>query len=197
MAESKSAKASRKGRPRSKRFLKMSQDNSYAHLGVSPLASTEEIAALISKQRGEAMRRIRRGAGKEEEVLRLDRINEEIGKPAARKRYDEKHPQNVLLTVQPSQAEQTWLAYRRSGLVSEWLYEELGEDEFVPTPRCLGLWAPGGLDEELSAALARFGGERAAGSGPTTQPQQPTTGDGAPRVLLFDLERLLKEKEDV
>jgi hypothetical protein len=172
----------------------MSQDNSYAHLGVSPLASTEEIAALISKQRGEAMRRIRRGVGKEEEVLRLDRINEEIGKPAARKRYDEQHPQNVLLTVQPSQAEQMWLPYRRAGLVSEWLYEELGEGEFVPTARCLGLWAPGGLDEELAAALSRFGGEKAAGGGPAAQ--QPA-GDGAPHVLQFDLERLLKEKEDV
>lgn len=192
---SKGAKPGQTRRPRSKRFLKASQDNSYAHLGVSPLASTEEIAALIAKLRGEAMRRIKRGAGEEEEVLRLDRIHEEIGKPAARKKYDEEHPQNVLLTVQPSQAEQTWLPYRRSGLVSEWLYEELREDEFVPTPRCLGLWAPGGLDEQLVAALARFGVENAGGGDAPAQPPPP--GEGAPRVLPSDLERLLKEKEDV
>jgi hypothetical protein len=192
MAKSKGSKPGQKKRPRAKRFLSMSQDNSYAHLGVSPLASTEEIASLIAKLRGEAVRRIRRGAGKEEEVLRLDRIHEEIGKPAARKKYDEKHPQNVLLTVQPSQAEQTWLPYRRSGLVSEWLYEELGEDEFVPTPRCLGLWAPGGLNEQLIAVLARFGVENAEGG-----VAPPPSGDGVPRVLPSDLERLLKEKEDV
>jgi hypothetical protein len=200
MAESKGAKPGQKKRPRSKRFLSMSQDNSYAHLGVSPLASTEEIAALITKLRGEAMRRIKRGIGSEEEVLRLDRIHEEIGIPAARKKYDEKHPQNVLLTVQPSQAEQTWLPHRRSGLISEWLYEELGEDEFIPTPRCLGLWNPGGLDEQLVALLARFGAENAEGGGAGASPQQqqqPPPGDGSQRVLPSDLERLLKEEEDV
>lgn len=194
MAESKEpkgAQAGRRGRPRSKRFLTMSQDNSYAHLGVSPLAPTDEIASLIAKLRGEAMRRIRRGDGKEEEVLRLDRIHEEIGKPAARKKYDERHPQNVLLTVQPSQAEQSWLPYRRSGLVSEWLYEELGQDEFVPTPRCLGLWAPGGLDEELAAALSRFAAEAPADQ------DDGAAAEELPRVLPSDLERLLEEKEDV
>jgi hypothetical protein len=157
MAEPKGAKTNTKKRPRSKRFLSMSQDNAYARLGVSPLASTDEIATLISKRRGEAMKRAKaqaqRGGEAQEEILFLDRIHEEIGKPAARKNYDEKHPQNVLLTVQPSQAEQAWLPHRRAGLISEWLREELGEGEFVPSPNCLTLWAPGGLDEQLAAIL--------------------------------------------
>jgi hypothetical protein len=196
MTESKSAKTNLNQRPRSKRFLRMSQDNAYAHLGVSPLASTEEIDALISKLRGEAVRRVRRGVGEEEEVLRLQRIHEEIGKPAARKKYDEKHPQNVLLTVQPSQAEQAWLPYRRSGLISEWLYEELGQDEFLLSPRCLGLWSPGGLDEQLTAVLSRFVNEKGTGADASTDPSMPAEDEWLP-VLPSDLERLLKEKEDV
>jgi hypothetical protein len=180
----------------------MSQDNAYARLGVSPLASTEEIAARIAELRGKAMKlakakAVRSVGTEEEEIFRLDRIDEEIGKPAARKKYDEKHPQNVLLTVQPSQAEQTWLPYRKAGLVSEWLYEELERDAFVPSLRCLELWAPGGLDEQLVAILSRFVSDKASDDGAVTQPPMPADEGLPSRVLSFDLERLLKEKEDV
>jgi len=202
MAESKSTQSAFKSRPRSKSFLTVDRENAYLRLGVSPLASTDEIAARISERRSKAMKQAKakavRGVGKEEEeIFDLDRIDEEIGKPAARKKYDEKHPQNVLLTVQPSPAEQAWLPYRKAGLVSEWLCEELGQDAFVPSLHCLGLWSPGGLNEQFGAFLTRFIREESPDTGAVKHASAAGDEGLLPRVSPSDLERLLKENEDV
>ncbi len=159
-------------RPRPKGFLRLDLSNAYTRLGVSPLTSTEDIADKISELRGKANKAAKaavNAAAKdaaEEEILRLDKISEEIGSAKQRERYDESFPQNILLTVQPSSSEQTWLRHRRAGLISEWLREKLEQDAFLPAPNCMRLWAPAGLNPlllELLTASQSAGPEIAAG----------------------------------
>jgi hypothetical protein len=202
MTEPKLTKQHTKGRPRSKTFLRIDLDNAYARLGVSPLASSDEIAQRIADLRGKAAKRAKAKAARafgedEEEINRLDRIDDEIGKPRARKKYDEDHPQNILLTVQPSPAEQSWQRYRKAGLISEWLADVLGEDAFVPSLHCLQMWSPKGLNEELRQFLSSF--TRDGHSLTEAVEQTAYAGDDALglRVSPDDLERLIKEKEDV
>ena len=184
-------------RPRSKAFLRISLENAYAELGVSPLASTEEIANRISGLLAEARRKVRAKASKsvndpdEKEILRLQKIDEEIGDPKRRKIYDEKYPQNILLTVQPSDAEQAWLRHRKAGLISEWVYETLGETAFAPTANCLRLWAPSGVEQPILDFLAEHSTTN------TTSPKQgvPPPADELTigHLNVRDLERLTKE----
>ena len=155
MVEDKRPKTQSGSRPKAKTLLRIDLDNAYSRLEVSPLDSTEEIANKIANLRAAAIRRIRQKPTiapddkDQAEVNRLDRISEEIGDSLKRKMYDQENPQNLLLTVQPSQIEQSSLRYRRAGLISEWLYDELGEDCFLPSPRCLHLWAPSGVGEAV------------------------------------------------
>lgn len=157
-------------RPRPKGFLRLDLDNAYARLGVSPLTSADDIADRIADLRGKANRAAKAAAdpaakqAAEEEIHRLDKIFEDIGAPLQRERYDERFPQNILLTVQPGAAEQAWRKHRRAGLISEWLreglaqeglpQEGLAQDAFLPSPGCLRLWAPAGLSPLLRETLA-------------------------------------------
>lgn len=202
MTEPKVKKPPSKGRPRSKAFLRINLDNAYARLGVSPLASSDKISSRIAELRGKAIKRAKakaaRSAGEEEEeIYRLDHIHNEIGTPKARKKYDEDHPQNILLTVQPSAAEQSWLRYRKAGLMSEWLADELGQDAFLPSLRCLQLWSPGGLDEKLLLFLSQFTQDENAHTEAVGQSAQSDEEGPGLRVSPDDLERLKKEKDDV
>jgi hypothetical protein len=178
----------RRSRPKSKSFLKLDLDNAYVRLGVSPLASTEEIASRIADLRGKALKRARAKSRRdfsdadEEEVRRLDKIDEEIGDEKKRKEYDRKYPQNQLLTVQPSAAEQAWLRHRKAGLISAWLVQELDGAALVPSVICQRLWAPAGLEPELLALLERF--KLQPGASPATvEPTSP--------VLPQDLEKII------
>jgi hypothetical protein len=202
MTEPKFTKAHSKSRPRSKAFLSIDRKNAYARLGVSPLSSADEIAQRIADLRGKAVRRAKakteRSVGEEEEeIYRLDNIHNEIGTPKGRKKYDEEHPQNILLTVQPSPAEQSWLRYRKSGLISEWLSEELGQDAFVPSLGCLQLWSPGGLPEQLLLFLSEFTLDEHSHT--EAVEQSAHAGEEGPRLRVSpdELEHLIKEKEDV
>ena len=185
------------GRPRSKSFLRLSLDNPYAELGVSPLATTEEIANRISELRAKAMRRSRATASRstddenEKEVLRLDKINDEIGDAKKRSRYDELFPQNILLTVQQSPAEQAWLRHRKAGLITEWLYDVLGEDAFLPTPRCVRLWAPSEVEPQVMDLLAPFAAEEP--TAPSASTRRPAEG-AVSTPSVDDLERIIKEE---
>jgi hypothetical protein len=149
------------GRPRSKTLVRLDLHNAYARLGVSPLMSTDDIKDVINRRRKEVMRRRRtRGEqqfGEEEaEMTRLQAIEDEIGAPKDRARYDRLNPQNALLTVQPSPHD-AWLdPKRRAGVVTAWLVEELGRECLLPSPECLAFWAPGGLDPESVAFLSGF-----------------------------------------
>ncbi len=96
-------------RPRAKTMVRLDLYNAYARLGVSPLLPTDEIKEVINRKRKEVMRRRRtRGEqqfGEEEaEMTRLQAIEDEIGTPKARARYDRLNPQNALLTIQPGPA---------------------------------------------------------------------------------------------
>lgn len=198
MAESSFTKPYSKSRPRSKAFLRIDLNNAYARLGVSPLAPPEEIASRLADLRGKAIRKLKakatRSIGEDDEaVYRLDLIDEEIGKPKARKKYDENHPQNILLTVQPSPAERAWLGYRKAGLISEWLLDDLGQDAFLPCLRCLQLWSPNGLDNHLLLFLAQFTTEGIPTAAAAQQSAFLAEEDHGLRVSPDDLERLTKE----
>jgi hypothetical protein len=156
-------------RPRAKTMVQLDPDNAYARLGVSPLLPTAEIKEVINRERKEEMRRRRtRGEqrfGEEEaEMTRLQAIEDEIGTPRARARYDRLNPQNVLLTVQPGPGDSCLDPANRAGLATAWLVEELGREGPLPSPESLALWAPRGLDPELVAFLAAFAstGDRGA-----------------------------------
>lgn len=183
-------------RPRSKSFLRIDVRNAYARLGVSPLASTDEIASHIAELRSAAVKRLKAKGNTmvddpdQQEVFRLDRIEEEIGDPRKRNTYDDRHPQNILLTVQPSTSEQAWLRHRRAGLISDWVYGELGLEALAPTPACLRLWAPRGVDPGLlKLAMESAGGaaiREVVSQGPVAEPET--------MILFEDLEGFSREK---
>ena len=147
-------------RPRPKGRLVVDPSNAYARLGVSPLSTTEEIKAFILAKRSKAMASKRsRGdddfGAAEAEVTRLQEIEEEIGTPRARAKYDAKHPQNELLTVQPARADRRFDLRERANIATAWLVEELGAEGVFPSPECIALWAPD-IDTDLETTLARF-----------------------------------------
>lgn len=194
MTESKINKSVSKRRPRSKDFLSIDTENAYTRLGVSPLESTEKIASLIADLRGKTMKmakaRVERSIEDEQEIQRLDNIHNNIGKPEGRKRYDEEHPQNIMLTLQPSSLEQSWLKHRLDGLISEWLLEELGQDDVVPSFRCLKFWSPQSLEDDLLEFLAQFTYIESADARQTEASYSGEEVSGLP-VLPEDLERLI------
>ena len=158
-------------RPRARTMVQLDPDNAYARLGVSPLLPTAEIKEVINRKRKEVNRRRRTRAdqhfGEEDaEMTRLQAIEDEIGTPKARARYDRLNPQNALLTVQPGPGDSLLDPGSRAGLATAWLIEELGREAPLPTAESLALWAPGGLDPELVAFLAPFApsGDRGGGS---------------------------------
>ena len=148
-------------RPRPKTRLSIDLDNAYAKLGVSPLASTDEIKKLLSERRGKAMA-ARRARGQqafgddELEIVELQGIEKQIGTAAAREAYDREHPQNALLTVQSAPRDQAFEPAGIASLVTAWLADELGPDAMLLHPDAYWLWLPGGLDPELAAQLAPF-----------------------------------------
>jgi hypothetical protein len=159
-------------RPRAKTLVQLDLYNAYARLGVSPLLSTEEIKAAVLRLRKDLMRRRRTRSqqefGKEEaEITELQAIEDEIGTPKARARYDQANPQNELLTVQPSPSDRYLDPKRRSWLVTSWLVEELGREALLPSPESLALWAVGGLSPELTAFLTEFADDARAGAAET------------------------------
>ncbi len=160
-------------RPRAKTMVGLDLHNAYARLGVSPLLPTEEIKEVINRKRKELMRRRRTRAdqqfGEEEaEMTLLQAIEDEIGTPKARARYDRLNPQNVLLTIQPAPADASLDPRYRAGLITAWLVEELGRESRIPSAEALSLWAPHGLDPEIVELLGAFAGR--------------DRGDGADRV---------------
>lgn len=147
-------------RPRPKGNVVVDPLNAYARLGVSPLSTTEEIKAFILAKRSKAQQSKRsRGdddfGAAEAEMTRLQEIEEEIGTPRARTKYDAKHPQNELLTVQPARADRRFELRERANLAGAWLVEELGADGVFPSPESIPLWSPD-LDAELTELLRRF-----------------------------------------
>lgn len=153
--------SSQPSRPRPKTRLAIDPDNAYARLGISPLASIDEIKKLLSDKRGKAMaaRRAKGQAasGEEEaEIIELQAIEKEIGSPAARAAHDREHPQNALLTVQPAPRDKAFEPGRVASLVTSWLLEELGPEALLLHPDAYWLWMPGGLDPELAAQLQPF-----------------------------------------
>ena len=147
-------------RPRPKSRLVVDPNNAYARLGVSPLSTTEEIKAFVLAKRSKAQASKRsRGdddfGAAEAEMTRLQEIEEEIGAPRARAKYDAKHPQNELLTVQPARADRRFELRERANLAAAWLVEELGPDGEFPSPESIPLWSPD-IDPELERLLKRF-----------------------------------------
>ena len=151
------------GRPRAKTMVRLDLHNAYARLGVSPLMPTEEIKEVINRRRKEVMRR-RRTRGEQRfgeeggEMTRLQAIENEIGTPKARARYDRLNPQNALLTIQPSPGDVGLDPKHRAGLATAWLVEALGRDAALPSPESLASSAARGLGPDLVAFLASFAG---------------------------------------
>jgi hypothetical protein len=175
-------------RPKSKSLVRLDLYNAYARLGASPLMSTEEIKALVLRKRKELMRKRRTKGqqqfGEEEaEITALQEIEDEIGTPKARARYDRENPQNELLTIQPSPNDRGLDPRHRTGLVTAWLVEELGREAALPSADSLALWAPGGIDDDLNAFLIGFplDSEKVEGSDrpedAESLPQSPGTDD--------------------
>jgi hypothetical protein len=200
-------------RPSAKSFLEISGENPYAQLGVSPLAPTGEISTRINTLLAQARRKVLAKAAKslddpdEKELLRLQKIDQEIGEAKRRRTYDERNPQNILLTVQPSASEQAWLRFRRAGLISEWVHQTLsgdcgggyGEMAFLPTANCARLWAPSGLDEAVLTFLAEFEQAESATQSPVEAiaGTETTAADAVGRQLtVSDLETMIGKEQE-
>jgi hypothetical protein len=183
--------ASRRPRPRAR--IVIDPNNAYARLGVSPLLGTEDIRAFISNLRGKVVGARRGQAAQgfgaaEAEMARLQEIEAEIGTPRARLAYDQAHPQNELLTVQPGPDDRRFEPRERANLVAAWLGEELGPGGLFPSPECRALWSLGGIDGALAEVLARF--ERDTTGSP--RPVEETTAidaEQAPEVSDLALAR--------
>lgn len=196
-------------RPNAKSFLQISGDNPYTKLGVSPLAPTAEISLRINTLLAEARRRILAKGAKvaddpdEKDLLMMQQIDKEIGDPKRRKQYDETHPQNILLTVQPSASEKAWQRYRRSALISEWIWESLraeapagyGEQAFVPTHNCLRLWAPSGIGTPEAEFLGAFEAETASRKASTDASARMPEADPAKLTVSY-LESIIAKEEE-
>lgn len=146
-------------RPRPKSRLVVDPNNAYARLGVSPLSTTEEIKSFILAKRSKAQASMRsRGdtdyGASEAEMTRLQELEEEIGTPRGRTKYDAKHPQNELLTVQPARADRRFELRQRANLAGAWLIEELGADGEFPSAESIPLWSPD-IDAALEELLKR------------------------------------------
>jgi hypothetical protein len=149
------------GRPRPKAPLAVDVHNPYARLGVSPLASIDEIKRVAGDRRGKGMAQARGGgpaaaADAHARILEIQDIERQIGTPAARAAYDREHPQNALLTVQPGPRDRGFGPAGATSLVTAWLADELGPDALLVHPDALWLWLPAGLDPELARELAQF-----------------------------------------
>lgn len=145
-------------RPRPKARVVIDPDNAYARLGVSPLSSLDEIKQTL-RERGNKLRRAARmqeGEGETEALARLQAIEDEIGSAKARLAYDQRHPQNELLTVQPSPRDRFVDTARRAELVGRWVLEELGPEARVLTAAAPAWWMPGGVSDALREALAPY-----------------------------------------
>jgi hypothetical protein len=171
------------GRPRAKTMVGLDVHNAYARLGVSPLLPTDEIKEIINRKRKELVRRRRTRAdqqfgAEEAEMTSLQAIEDEIGTPKARARYDRVNPQNLLLTVQPAPGDAGLDPGYRSGLVTAWLVEELGRESRIPSAEALSLWAPHGLGPEIIEFLAGFaGGDRAVAAGQVDEAAVPEVAE--------------------
>jgi hypothetical protein len=148
-------------RPRAKTMVGLDLQNAYARLGISPLLATDEIKELINRKRKDVMRRRRTRAqqqfGEEEaEMTRLQAIEDEIGTPKSRIRYDRLNPQNAILTIQPAPQDVAFDSKHRACLATAWLIEELGNATSLPSPESLSLWVSQGLGPDLTAYLSAF-----------------------------------------
>jgi hypothetical protein len=151
-------------RPKPYTFIQYDPNNYYAQLGVSPLTSTQEIGELITRKRNEALRvrgsQVQQKFGESDEAaIKFQEIDKAVGSPKKRELYDRLNPQNELLTVQPGFYDRWFNPHYRMELISAWLLEELGSERFLPSPECLPLWAPNGIDPELLTFLAQFEGD--------------------------------------
>jgi len=129
----------------------------------------------LSDKRGKAMAAARaRGqqsfGHEEQEIVELQAIEKLIGAPATREAYDQLHPQNALLTVQPASRDRAFEPAHTAALVTGWLLEELGPEAMLLHPDAYWLWLPGGLDPELAATLAGFAPAADVPSGPIQFP---------------------------
>lgn len=146
-------------RPAAQTMVRIDPSNPYAELGVSPLASIEEIGARASKRRGELLARRRQNAdgrlaaAEEAQVIRLQELEKKLGSARGRAEYDQNNPLAALLTVQPGTRDLLLDPQRRADLVSAWLVEALAPEAVLPSPHSgwLGIGAP--LDTELAALL--------------------------------------------
>ena len=176
---------SQPGRPRPKTRLAIDPDNAYARLGISPLASVDEIKKVLSDKRGKAMAARRAkgqsAAGEEEaEIIELQAIEKEIGSPAARAAHDREHPQNALLTVQPASRDKAFEPPRIASLVTSWFVDELGPESMLLHPDAYWLWIPGGLDPDLAQQLQPFAAAAPAAKSDKTSTDLPTLPGIAP-----------------
>jgi hypothetical protein len=151
----------RSKRPKPHTFVQCDPNNYYARLGISPLTPTKDIKTIITRKQNEAKKRRRFQEGQEFseadfEFVELQEIAEFFASDKKREEYDRLNPQNALLTVQLSDTHDWLDRSSRLNFVSAWLVEELGREEFLPTPESLQLWCPRGLDTELFDFLEQY-----------------------------------------
>lgn len=159
-------------RPRPRARIQIDVHNPYAELGVSPLASLDEIKRVAGERRAQLMNRRRtEGPGVaaeiEARIMAVQEISKLIGARDARAAYDREHPQSTLLTVQTGPRDRALDPAGGMALATAWLAEELGPDARLVHHDALWLWLPAGLDPGLARELARFSLE------PTDVPAMP------------------------
>lgn len=178
-------------RPRPSSFVQVDLDNAYARLGISPLAPTRDIKQLINDKIRELKSQLSSKSEAsfgdvEDQINRLQQIEEKIASPKARARYDQQHPQNELLTIQPCPSDHFDDPRFRAGLVTAWLVETLGSDRLLPTADCLAFWRVENLPlaEMLSGLVSAHGPARQSARGPDvespTTPQPESTAADSP-----------------
>lgn len=157
-------------RPTPRTMVSYDPNNLYTRLGVSPLASTEEIKAIATKRRFEVKDKRDQSAQNKrtnEEIMKWDNIADKIGAENQRREYDNQHPQNVILTIQPGEEAKIVHSLDRLCLITVWLLETLGVDTLLPSPNAFPLWVPNPIDERLLQRLKTFIDNEESDSVPT------------------------------
>lgn len=132
-------------RPQPKSFVQVDLNNAYARLGVSPLATDKEIKQLYNEKDAKLRGQLRDKANQqfssiEQQITELQEIEALIGSPKARARYDQEHPYNESLTVQPLPGDRFDDPIHRANLATEWLVEQLGRTALLHTPESAAIW---------------------------------------------------------
>lgn len=146
-------------RPRPLARIVIDPNNAYARAGVAPSMTSQEIRRELTRKHAKLSGDAKLSGGRKELTEQLEQLGgllDQLGDAKRRARYDAEHPENELLTVQPSGRDAMPAPARLAALATGWLLDEGDPEAWLPHPESLSIWCPGGVSTELTEFLQAF-----------------------------------------